>query len=122
MPFGDLFDGAEEDVIRVHRLEDAQIVTEEDGFRGRRLLSRQGRSGFELYVLELAAGAKRNAAPHSPGVTEHVLVIDGQVEAGPDDAAATLAAGDYLTFAADLPHHYHALGGPARVLLLTDYP
>jgi transcriptional regulator with XRE-family HTH domain len=122
VPFGDLFDGAEEDVIKVHRLEDAQIVTEENGFRGRRLLSRQGRGGFELYVLELAAGAKRNAAPHSPGVTEHVLVIDGQVEAGPDDDAATLAAGDYLTFAADLPHHYHSLAGPARVLLLTDYP
>jgi transcriptional regulator with XRE-family HTH domain len=122
VPFGDLFDGAEEDVIKVHRLKDAQIVSEEDGFRGRRLLSRQGRGGFELYVLELAAGAKRNAAGHSPGVTEHVLVLDGQVEAGPDDDAATLAAGDYLTFAADLPHHYHALAGAARVLLLTDYP
>jgi transcriptional regulator with XRE-family HTH domain len=122
VPFGDLFDGAEEDVIQVHRLEDAQVVTEEDGFRGRRLLSRQGRSGFELYVLELAAGATRNAAAHSPGVTEHVLVLDGQVEAGPDDDAAVLAGGDYLSFAADLPHHYHALVGPARVLLLTDYP
>jgi transcriptional regulator with XRE-family HTH domain len=122
VPFGDLFDGAEDDVIHVHRLEDAQIVTEEDGFRGRRLLSRQGRGGFELYVLELAAGAERNAAPHSPGVTEHVLVIEGRVEAGPDDDPAVLEAGDYLTFAADLPHHYHSLGDPARVLLLTDYP
>jgi transcriptional regulator with XRE-family HTH domain len=54
--FGDLFDSAEQDVIHVHRLEDAQIVTEEDGFRGRRLLSRQGRGGFELYVLELGRG------------------------------------------------------------------
>ena len=122
VPFGALFDGTEEDVIQVHRIEDAQIVTEEDGFRGRRLLSRQGRSGFELYVLELAAGAKRNAAAHSPGVTEHALVLDGQVAAGPDDDAAVLVAGDYLSFAADLPHRYHALGGPARVLLLTDYP
>ena len=122
VPFGDLFDDAEEDLIQVHRIEDAQIVTEEGGFRGRRLLSRQGRGGFELYVLELAAGCKRDAAAHSPGVTEHVLVIDGRVEAGPDDDAAALAAGDYLTFAADLPHHYHALDGSARLLLLTDYP
>jgi hypothetical protein len=51
-----------------------------------------------------------------------VLVIDGQVEAGPDGDAAVLAIGEYLTFAADLPHHYHSLGGPARLLLLTDYP
>ena len=123
VPFGDLFDGAEDDVIQVHRIEDAQIVTEEDGFLGRRLLSRQGRGGFELYVLELD-GRARSATPRRtrPGVIEHVLVIDGRVEAGPDDDAAALAMGDYLTFAADLPHHYHALAGPARVLPLTDYP
>jgi transcriptional regulator with XRE-family HTH domain len=122
VPFGDLFDSAEGDVIQVHRIEDAQIVTEEDGFRGRRLLSRQGRGGFELYVLDLEPGTTRNAAAHSPGVIEHVIVIDGRVEVGPDDDPATLDVGDYLTFAADLPHHYHALTGSARLLLLTDYP
>jgi transcriptional regulator with XRE-family HTH domain len=121
VPFGDLFDGAEDDVIQVHRIEDAQIVTQEDGFRGRRLLSRQGRGGFELYVLELARGTKHDAAAHSPGVVEHVMVIEGRAEVGPDDDAAALGAGDYLTFAADLPHHYHALAGSARLLLLTDY-
>jgi transcriptional regulator with XRE-family HTH domain len=122
VPFGDLFDGAEDDVIQVHRIEDAQVVTDEGGFRGRRLISRQGRGGFEFYVLDLEQGAKRNAAAHSPGVVEHVLVISGRVEAGPDDDPATLDVGDYLTFAADLPHHYHTLAGSARLLLLTDYP
>jgi transcriptional regulator with XRE-family HTH domain len=122
VPFGDLFDGAEDDVIQVHRIADAQVVTQEGGFRGRRLLSRQGRGGFELYVLDLEPGAKRNATPHSPGVIEHVIVTEGRVETGPDDDAATLDTGDYLTFAADLPHHYHALDGSARMLLLTDYP
>ena len=121
VPFGDLFD-SEDDVLKVGRIADAQIVTEEDGFRGRRLLSRQGRGGFELYVLDLARGARRDASPHSPGVIEHAIVIEGTVEVGPDADAATLSAGDYLTFAADLPHHYHALDGAARVLLLTDYP
>jgi transcriptional regulator with XRE-family HTH domain len=121
VPFGDLFDDAEDDLIQVRRIEDAQIVTQEDGFRGRRLLSRQGRGGFELYVLELEPGARRNAAAHSPGVTEHVIVIEGRAEVGPDDDAAELDAGDYLTFAADLPHHYYALTGSARLLLLTDY-
>jgi transcriptional regulator with XRE-family HTH domain len=122
VPFGDLFDSPEGDVIQVGRFADAQIVTEEDGFRGRRLLSRQGRGGFELYVLDLEPGARRDASPHSPGVVEHAIVIEGSAEVGPAADAAALGTGDYLTFAADLPHHYHALGGAARVLLLTDYP
>jgi transcriptional regulator with XRE-family HTH domain len=122
VPFGDLFDDPDDDLIQVHRIEDARVVTHEDGFLGRRLVSRQGRGGFELYVLELGPDAKRNAAAHSPGVVEHVVVIEGRVEIGPDDDPATLGVGDYLTFAADLPHRYHALGGPARLLSLTDYP
>jgi transcriptional regulator with XRE-family HTH domain len=123
VPFGDLFDGADDDLIHVHRIEDAQIVTQEDGFLGRRLLSRQGRGGFELYMLELEPGAKRNAAAHSPGVVEHVTVMSGRVDLGPDDDPATLGVGDYLSFAADLPHHYHTLGkSSARLLSLTDYP
>jgi transcriptional regulator with XRE-family HTH domain len=122
VPFGDLFDDHEDDAVQVHRIEDAQIVTDEDGFRGRRLLSRQRRGGFELYVLELGEGATRDSAAHSPGVVEHVLVIRGRADVGPDDDPATLEAGDYLTFAADVPHHYHALGTGTRLLSLHDYP
>jgi transcriptional regulator with XRE-family HTH domain len=122
VPFGELFDGHEDDAVHVHRMHDAQIVTDEDGFQGRRLLSRQRRGGFELYVLELGQGASRDSAAHSPGVVEHVVVIRGRAEVGPDDDPATLEAGDYLTFAADVPHHYHALGAGARLLSLHDYP
>jgi transcriptional regulator with XRE-family HTH domain len=122
VPFGDLFEAADGDSVRVLRIEDAQIVTEETGFLGRRLLTRQGRGGLEIYVLDLAAGAKRNAAAHSPGVLEHVIVVSGRAEVGPDDDAADLEAGDCLTFSADLPHHYHALEGAARLLSVTDYP
>ena len=54
VPFGDLFDVGD-DVIQVRRIEDARIVTEEDGFVGRQLLTRHGRGAIELYVLDLAA-------------------------------------------------------------------
>ena len=121
VPFGDLFDVGD-DVIQVRRIEDARIVTEEDGFVGRQLLTRHGRGAIELYVLDLAAGARRNATAHSPNVLEHVVVVSGTAEVGPDDEPTRLAAGDCLTFSADRAHHYHALGGPARLLSLTDYP
>ena len=122
VPFGDLFEAPGDDAARVHRFEDAQIVTEEAGFLGRRLLTQQGRAGFEIYVLDLDAGARHDAGAHSPGVIEHLVVIKGRAEVGPEDEPATLEVGDCLTFSADIPHHYRALDGPARLLSVTDYP
>lgn len=122
VPFGDLFDGVEDDATRIHRVHEAPVVTREPGFIGRRLMKRAGRGGLEIYVLELERGARRNAAAHSPGVIEHVIVVSGRVEVGPDDAPVTLTVGDCVTFRADVPHHYHAPSRPARLLSLTDYP
>ena len=121
VPFGDLFEATGDDAVRVHRVEDALIVTENVGFLGRRLLTRQRRGGFEIYVLDLDAGARHDAGAHSPGVIEHVVVIEGRVEVGPEDDPAALEVGDSLTFAADIPHHYHALDERARLLSVTDY-
>jgi transcriptional regulator with XRE-family HTH domain len=121
-PFGELFDENNQDVVRVQRIDEAQVVTSEQGFVGRKLLSRDGRGGLEIYVLDLDRGAKRDAAAHSPGVIEHVILVAGRAEVGPDDEPTTLAEGDRVTFSADRPHHYYALDGPARLLSLTDYP
>jgi transcriptional regulator with XRE-family HTH domain len=105
IPFGDLFEDAEE-----------------EGFRGRRLLTRHRRGALELYVLDIERGTRREAAAHSPGVIEHVIVIDGTAEVGPIDEPTQLQAGDCITFAADLPHLYRAVDGATRLLSLTDYP
>ena len=122
IPFGDLFEGADDDSMEVRRLADAQVVTEEEGFLGRGLLTRHGRGALEMYVLDIERGGRREAAAHSPGVVEHVIVITGSAEVGPLGEAVTLEIGDCLTFSADRPHLYRAVGGAARVLSLTDYP
>ena len=121
-PFGDLFGESDDDLVQVRRLDEAQIVTSERGFTGRKLLSRQGRGGLEIYVLDLERGAKREAAPHPPGVIEHAIVLSGSAEVGPDDEPTVVGEGDRVTFSADRPHHYYALDGPVRLLSLTDYP
>ena len=100
----------------------AQVVTEEPGFLGRRLLTRPGRGGLEIYVLDLAVGAARHAEAHSPGVIEHVIVLAGEAEVGPAGDVQGLTPGDCMSFSADRPHVYRAASGPARLLLLTDYP
>jgi transcriptional regulator with XRE-family HTH domain len=121
-PFGELFGESDRDAVNVLRANEAQVVTSEQGFVGRKLLSRQGRGGLEVYALELERGAKRNAGPHSPGVIEHVIATAGRAEVGPDDEPTVVEEGDRVTFLADRPHHYYALDGPARLLSLTDYP
>lgn len=120
--FGDLFEDVEDDAVHLRRIEDVQIVTQEEGFVGRKLLSRQGRGAIEIYVLDLEKGAKRSAAPHSPGVVEHVIVVSGRAEVGPETEPMSLGPGDCLTFSADRPHRYHALSSFARLLSVTDYP
>lgn len=121
-PFGELFDENDQDVVHVRRIDEAQVVTSARGFIGRKLLSRQGRGGLEVYMLDLERGAKREAAAHSPGVIEHVIVVAGRAEVGPDDEPTVVDEGDRVTFSADRPHHYYALDGPVRLLSLTDYP
>ncbi len=122
VPFGELFDENDDDAVKVRRIDAAQVVTSERGFVGRKLLSRQGRGGLEDYVLDLEQGASRQAEAHSPGVIEHLIVVSGRAEVGPDGEATVIGEGDRVSFLADRPHHYRALDGPVRLLSLTDYP
>lgn len=121
LPFGALFDVNDDEPIRVQRLEDAPIVSREDGFVGRQLMTLARHGQLELYVLELDAGADRHAAPHPAGVVEHVIVVEGEAEVGPEGETSLLAPGDYVRFPADQPHRYLARA-KAVLLSLTEYP
>ncbi|MCK2182738.1 helix-turn-helix domain-containing protein [Halomonas getboli] len=79
--------------------------------------------GFELLVGTLAAGAISESAPHAPGVVEHLVVVEGELEVRVDGVWRRLAAGEGLRFAADLPHAYRNPGPePARFHDVIHYP
>jgi transcriptional regulator with XRE-family HTH domain len=65
-PFGELFDEDDGDMVQVSRIDDAQVVTAERGFTGRKLLTRQGRGGLEVYVLDLKAARNGRRARTPP--------------------------------------------------------
>lgn len=122
LPFAALFDDDDARPTRVLRFEDAPVVTRERrGFEAKHVLTRQRRGELELYLLDLADGASRRAAGHTPGIIEHVIVISGTLEVGPDGDTEILHPGDSISFPADRPHRYMAVGGPARALSLHDY-
>jgi transcriptional regulator with XRE-family HTH domain len=81
-----------------------------------------GSAIIELYEWRLAAGAVHRGAQHPPGVTEHVFVLDGEAEVGPEDATVVLAPRDSVRYAADVPHLYRAVQGRALVLVQMVYP
>lgn len=73
------------------------------------------RFGFEWMELTLLPGYERLSEPHASGVTEHVLVIRGQIEVLVDGQWHPLAEGEAVRFSADRPHGYRNRGTVAAI-------
>jgi transcriptional regulator with XRE-family HTH domain len=65
-----------------------------------------------------ATGGSGDPPMHEPGSRETALVESGAVVLRCDGGAYELAAGDCVTFDADLPHHFEN-PGPAEAVLLA---
>jgi transcriptional regulator with XRE-family HTH domain len=122
VPFSFLFE-APETQPQLIRAGDAPVVAAEGSAFAASLLS-AGAPGRrrDLYTATLDAGAVRTAAAHPAGTLEHVLLLEGCADVGPEAATARLAAGDYYRYPADVPHRYATVAGPARLLIVMDAP
>jgi transcriptional regulator with XRE-family HTH domain len=122
VPFGRIVE-EERPSLRVVRARDVPAMhsAETPGWAGRLLAASHRRSTFDLYSLDLEAGAVRHAEPHHPGVVEHLALVTGRLRAGPQAGPVDLDAGDLVTFSADVPHVYEALE-TAHAVLLMAYP
>ncbi len=77
------------------------------------------RADVSLHALEPGAATAQAGDPplHEPGARETAVVISGAVALLIDDQCHDLAAGDSVTFDADLPHHFVNQGDePAEFL------
>jgi XRE family transcriptional regulator, regulator of sulfur utilization len=66
---------------------------------------------------DAATGGPGDPPMHEPGSRETAVVQVGAVRLRIDDALHDLAAGDAVTFDADLPHHFENAGKEEAVLL-----
>jgi transcriptional regulator with XRE-family HTH domain len=109
--------------LRVVRAREVPPMRSEEapGWAGRLLAASHRRGTFDLNSLDIEAGSVRHADPHHPGVFEHLVVVEGRLLAGPQSGPVDLSVGDLITFAADVPHVYHALDTTHAVLLMS-YP
>ena len=62
--------------------------------------------GFEIFELTLLPGYERLSEAHEAGVSEHVIVLHGNMDVLVEGEWISLAAGDALRFSADRPHGY----------------
>jgi transcriptional regulator with XRE-family HTH domain len=82
-----------------------------------------GPATYELYRMRVPAGLVQRSAAHHAGVTEHATVFAGVLETGPVDAPLRAGPGEYVEWAADVPHTYAAPGADdVLASLLIRYP
>lgn len=107
-----------------------QVIRADDGFvahaadasyQATLLASCPPHARRDLYRVLAQPGKPRLSQPHAPGTTEHVMMMQGRAWAGPQDARVMLKAGDYVRYAADVPHVFEAVDGDARAMVVIEY-
>jgi transcriptional regulator with XRE-family HTH domain len=88
-----------------------------------RLLQRtqQRQLVIEVYDLLVHPAAAQEAQAHRTGTREQVYLVDGDMTVGPAEQPAGLGPGDFVSYAADVPHVYRSMDG-ARALLTMLVP
>nr|WP_240955452.1 XRE family transcriptional regulator [Micromonospora sp. HNM0581] len=78
---------------------------------------------YELFTLRILVGVEQVSPAHPVGVTEHLTVFRGRARVGPVDTPLSVGCGDHVSWAADTPHVYAAVGaGEVEASLLIRTP
>lgn len=120
--FGELLEPATPAVRVVRAGEAPQVVSESGAMQAHLLAATSHRARVEVYSLALQPGLAHDGQPHTDGTIEHVLVIAGELQVGPEGAEVTLAPGDLASFAGDRVHGYRALAEGTEAVLVIEYP
>jgi transcriptional regulator with XRE-family HTH domain len=122
VPFSRLVEPAPPSV-RVVRAGDApRIRSDQADFTGTLLSAGSPHARRDVYVIEVEPGTGRDAAPHTPGSVEHLVVAAGRLRVGPAGDPVDLGPGDYVSFPGDVPHRYEALEPGTFAVLVMEHP
>lgn len=98
----------------------AKLLTNQEGtFTSRALFPFDEPRRTEFYELRLKASGQELAHPHPAGTTENLIVTEGSIEIGVEQARYRLGKGDAILFVADVPHHYRNPGTTDAVMYLV---
>jgi rhodanese-related sulfurtransferase/transcriptional regulator with XRE-family HTH domain len=108
---------------QVQRAAQATRLASPDGRYSTRALFPLGdRPEAEFYEVYLGPHSREDAHPHQPGTRENLIVASGRLELQIAGKRFSLAAGDAIVFAADVPHVYENIGeDPCWIHLVMLY-
>ena len=86
------------------------------------LFAYNSQTHFEMFEISLSGFHQQMSAPHSIGVIEHVIVLQGRLAIFTGNEWQTLECGQRYRFFADQPHGYHALTETAVFQNIVSYP
>jgi quercetin dioxygenase-like cupin family protein len=75
----------------------------------------------QVVTVEQTQSVKLIAA-QSPGTLHQLYVIEGSLEAGPENEVVVLSQGDFIRFPGDVDHCYRSMDGRAVIHMTTTAP
>ncbi|MDF9811478.1 transcriptional regulator with XRE-family HTH domain [Streptomyces sp. SPB162] len=76
----------------------------------------------ETYRIRIRAGTEQESGAHTPGTTEHIIVLAGTARVGGVTDPVLIGPGMHGSWAADVRHLYQAPSGDVEALLIVRYP
>jgi transcriptional regulator with XRE-family HTH domain len=120
VPFSYLFEVATPDISLIRVDEGELIDSSMTDLTAALLANCPPNAHRDLYRVNLKRGEARKSVPHPKGTVEHVIVIDGILEAGPEEKTEILNPGDYFRFPGDEPHLYGAKSDSTTFILVMQ--
>jgi transcriptional regulator with XRE-family HTH domain len=121
VPFSRLVDPPRPHTQVIRADEGPTIASAEADYRATLLASCPPGARHDVYRIEAEPGQARASEPHMPGVVEHVVLSKGRALVGVADEPVELGPGDYIRYAADLPHVFEALEPGTLAVLLSEH-
>lgn len=75
----------------------------------------------DIYRVHVQPGEPHISKPHGYGTIEHVILSTGRAKVGLLTESVILAAGDYISYAADVPHIFEALDEDAFAIMMIEH-
>lgn len=119
--FSELLTRPEKDFEVVDKADIEPLIEDNGRFRNYPVFPYDDSRGFEIYYIEMDAGARLESDGHPVGTQEFITVFSGGLEVLAGDREILLKAGSSARFVADIPHFYANTSGETCMLSMVIY-
>ena len=121
VPFSRLVDPSRPSVRVIRAGEGLAVYAERASYAATLLATCPAGVRQDIYRVLAQPDEPRISDPHMPGTVEHVVLSTGRALVGPAGKPPEVAAGDYVTYPADVPHTFRALEPDTTGVIILEY-